>query len=331
MCRGRWVLMLALVAAPGHLGAQSVEELRARREVIRDSMRASTERLEAAERAARTVPDTALVVAGITVRFPRAELPVADRRRLQRAIEDVVASLQERYGEEGAVLLEGDIWVLSAPMEPSPLGPMIAIHVETGPRASASAVSELPLQSDRIRALALSRASQRAVQRSAVIRDYVGSSLLLEDDARTHYLAYRALATSASSPARRCARGVVPDCRAILDPLAVGAWFEPGDLAPGVRPSPLGGAVRASLLKYALELGGETALRTLHTGTGTQRDPLGAVAALANVPVAELVTQWQLKVASFADQRAGVRLPLVLTSLAWGGLLLAISTRRRGQ
>lgn len=331
MSRRRWVLLLAFVVAPAPLAAQTLDELRAKRQELQDSIRASTERLEAAESAARTVPDTAMVVAGVTVRFPRADFPTADRRRLRRAVEEVATSLQQRYGEEGLVLLSGDVWVLSAPIPPNPKGPIIAIHVETGPRASASAISELPLQGDRIRALALSRASQRAIEKSFVIRDYVGPSLLLEADARTHYFAYRALATSVSSPARRCARGVIADCHSILDPSAVTRWFDPGDLEPGVRPTALAGAVRASLLKYALELGGDTALRALRAGTGTHTAPLGAIAELARIPLDDLVAQWQIKIASAADQRAGLRLPLAFTSLAWGGLLLVLSTRRRGQ
>ncbi len=331
MCKRGWLFLLAVVGAPGPLAAQSLDALQAKHAELADSIRASNERLEAAEASARTVPDTAMVVAGITVRFPRADLPTADRRRLQRTVEDAAASLEQRFGQEGLALLDGDVWVISAPIIPNPLGPVIAIHVETGPRASASAISELPLQRDRIRRLAFDRASRRAVQASRVIHDYVGPSLLLDPDVRTHYFAYRALATSVSSPAQRCARGVVPDCRVILDPTAASRWFEPGDLAPDVRPAALAGAVRASLLTYALEVGGAPALQALRTGTAAGTAPLEAIAGLAGMPVTDFVTQWQLHIASFADQRAGVPLPLVFTSLAWGGLFLVLSTRRRGQ
>jgi hypothetical protein len=335
MSSRRWSLVLAIALvpaiAPAPLVAQTLDALQARRASLRDSLNASIRRLEAAEADARTVPDTAIVVAGVTVRFPRADFPVADRRRLQRAIELAATSLVERHGDEGRALIDGDVWVISAPLQPSPLGPVISITVENGPRASASAVSELPLQSDRITRLVFDRASQRAVERSAVIRDYVGPSLLLEPEARTHYFAYRALATSLSSPARRCARGVVPDCSIILDPGATGRWFDEGDLAPNMRPQALAGPVRTSLLKFALERGGEPALRALRTGAGTKTDAIEAIAALAQMPVPDLVTQWQVHIASFADQRAGVPLPLAVTSLAWGGLLLALATRRRGE
>lgn len=330
MCRRRWSLLLALLVAPAGVAAQTLGELEARRDALRDSLSASMRRLAAAEEDERTVPDTAMVVEGITVRFPRADFPVADRRRLQAAVEVAVASLAERYGTEGRALLDGEVWVLSAPRTPSPLGPVISIVVESGRRASASAVSELPLQGDRIRRLVFDRASQRAIERHRAIRDYVGPSLLFEPEARTHYFAYRALATSLSSPARRCARGVIPDCRIILDPSATGRWFDDGDLAPNQRPQPLAGAVRASLLQFALERGGQAALRTLRSGAGTETDGLASIAALARMPVPDLVTQWQVHIASFAAQRASVPLPLVFTSLAWCGLLLAVSTRRRG-
>lgn len=333
MSSPRWglVLVAALLLAPAQLAAQTLEELQARREALRDSLRASISRLESAEAEARSIPDSAMVIHGITVRFPRADFPTADRRRLQRAVEDAAASLAERYGEEGRALIDGDVWVVSAPLDPNPLGPVISITVENGPRASASAVSELPLDGDRIRRLTFDRASQRAIERSRVLGDYVGPSLLLEPDARTHYFAYRALATSLSSPARRCARGVVPDCRIILDPDAVGRWFDEGDLPPNARPQALAGPVRASLLQYAIEIGGEPALRSLRTGAGTRTEALEAIAELARMPVSDLVAQWQVHIASFADQRASVQLPLVVTSLAWGGVLLLLSTRRRGQ
>lgn len=331
MCSRRWILLFALVASPGPLAAQSLDALRAKRDSLRDSVTASNRRLAAAEAGARTVPDTAMLVEGVTVRFPRAEFPAADRRRLQRAVEDVASALVQRYGEEGRALLDGDVWVLSAPMDPSPVGPVIAIHVENGPRASISAVSELPLDGDRIRRLAFARASQRAIERSPLMGEYVGPSLLLEPDARSHYFAYRALATSMSSPARRCARGVIADCHTILDPSGATRWFEEGDLQPNMRPQPLGGPIRASLLKYALDVGGEPALHALRTGTGTGTTPLEAIAALANMPVTDFITQWQAEIAANADQRATVRAPLVFTSLAWGGLLLALATRRRGE
>lgn len=333
MSSHRWGLWLvaALVFAPAPLAAQTLEELQARRDALRDSLRASISRLESAEAGARSIPDSAMVIQGITVRFPRADFPPADRRRLQRAVEDAATSLVERYGEESRALMDGDVWVLSAPLDPSPLGPVISITVENGPRASASAVSELPLDGDRIRRLTFDRASQRAIERSRVLRDYVGPSLLLEPEAQTHYFAYRALATSLSSPARRCARGVIPDCRIILDPGAVGRWFDDGDLAPNARPQALAGPVRASLLKYALEVGGEPALRILRTGAGTRTGALESIAELAKMPVSDLVAQWHVHIASFADQRASVQLPLVVTSLAWGGILLLLSTRRRGQ
>lgn len=331
MSNRHWGLLLALAFAPAAVAAQSLDELIARREILRDSLRASISRLEAAEAGARTVPDSALLVEGITVRFPRADFPVADRRRLTRAVENAVASLADRYGTEGRALVEGDVWVLSAPLQPNPLGPVISITVENGPRASASAVSELPLDADRIRRLTFDRASQRAVERSRAIRDYVGPSLLLDPDSRTHYFAYRALATSLSSPARRCARGVIPDCRVILDPGAAGRWFDEGDLQPNQRPQALAGPVRASLFKYAIERGGEPALRSLRTGAGTRTGALESIAELAGMPVSDLVAQWQVHISTFADQRAGVQLPLVLTSLGWGGLFLVLSTRRRGQ
>lgn len=331
MSRRYGSLVLALAFVPTLLASQSLDELRARREALRDSLDASIRRLEMAEAGVRTVPDTAMLIEGITVRFPRADFPVADRRRLLRTVEEAVASLGERYGDEGRALVAGDVWVLAAPREPSPLGPVISIMVENGPRASASAVSELPLQTDRIRRLTFDRASQRATTRSPVIRDYVGPSLLLEPDSRTHYFAYRALATSRSSPARRCARGVIPDCRIILDPDAAGRWFDDGDLAPNSRSQPLSGAVRASLLLFALERGGEPALRSMRTGAPTSDVALEAIAALAQMPVSDLVTQWQLHIASFAGRRAAVQLPLVFTSLAWGGLFLILSTRRRGE
>lgn len=330
MSRRYGSVALALAFVPTLLASQSLEELRARRETLRDSLNASIRRLEVAEAGVRTVPDTTMVIAGITVRFPRADFPVADRRRLQRTVEEAVASLGERYGAEGRALVEGDVWVLAAPVQAT-LGPVISITVENGPRASASAVSELPLQTDRIGRLTFDRASQRATERSPVIRDYVGPSLLLEPDSRMHYFAYRALATSLSSPARRCARGVIPDCRIILDPGAVARWFDEGDLAPNARSQPLAGAVRASLLQFALERGGEPALRSMRTGAPFSSNALEAIAALAKMPVSDFVTQWQVHISSFADQRAAVRLPLVFTSLAWGGLLLVLSTRRRGQ
>ena len=93
-------------------------------------------------------------------------------------------------------------------------------------------------------------------------------------------------------------------------------------------PDPLNPMVRGSLLAHALRLGGRDAL----TRAGERQD-LGAIGLLghiAGVPEDSLLRSWRRSIGeSLARERDPNEAALLLTSIAWGGLLLAATLRRR--
>ncbi len=96
-------------------------------------------------------------------------------------------------------------------------------------------------------------------------------------------------------------------------------------------PLPFQDNVRTTLAVQALLLGRGPGLDRLLAAHDAYKDnPIGFFAHVAGVPEDSLIDIWRQRVDAAA--RAEVRqplLPVFLTSLAWGGLLLLVTTRRR--
>jgi hypothetical protein len=328
--RHRGALLAALLASGAltapRAAAQDSEALRAQRSAMADSVRASQRRVHDAELRAQTVPDSVLDVAGVTLRVPSRVMPPQELRRVTNAIDAAIRELEAAHGPDGVALLSGDTWTIAMPVD----RPVMNLQTATDDRFAAAFQSTFPVNPVGVRRLVFARASQRALEANRLLRDYAGGAFSLDPDQPVHYFTLRTLATAGSGPARRCARGVLPDCRNVLDPREPARWYDDGDLRPGTRPAPLAGPVRASLLAYAVELGGQDALRRLRSASPDGRDPLAAAASVAGVPTDTLIARWHRHLAGAGRLRAGLPLPSAISSLAWAGLLLLLATRRRG-
>lgn len=307
-------------------GAQDAEALRATRRALADSVRASSARVEAAERQAQTVADTSVEIAGVTVAFNARALPPRELRRIATGIEEAAAQLEQRFGPDGAALLADDDWTIV-----SPVGlPVLRVDAGRDDRFAPSYQSEFPVDPSGVRRLAFARAAQRALASNDLIRRYVGGSFSLAPGERTHYFTLRTLATAGSGPARRCARGVLPECRRVLDPDDSAGWYDDGDLLPGTFRAPIAGPVRASLVRFAIETGGPDALRRLRAAVPARRGALDVTADIAGVPTDTLIARWHAHLVGEGRVRADVPLPFVATTLAWAGVLMVLAGRRRG-
>jgi hypothetical protein len=95
-------------------------------------------------------------------------------------------------------------------------------------------------------------------------------------------------------------------------------------------PAPFSGAVRLSLLRYALALGGDRSFERLFAFSSLDDSAMGIVDALeatADMPVDSLLGVWRAAAHASAPPLVTLSLRTVIASLVWVGILLAVSLR----
>jgi hypothetical protein len=129
----------------------------------------------------------------------------------------------------------------------------------------------------------------------------------------------RGVTDSAWTAARdACSRRAEPDaCRRVL------AWQAP--------PMPFRDDVRTTLVVEALLMGGDAGIgRVLAARDRFRDDPVGFFAHVAGVGEDSLINVWRARIddAAKAEVQRSM-LPVYLTTLGWGGLLMLVGARRR--
>ncbi|MBX3132610.1 MAG: hypothetical protein KF689_04390 [Gemmatimonadaceae bacterium] len=333
-------LMLALVVALG-VGAfplpaqeataqRDLPALHAERDRLNARWREARERLDSLRNVGRAVSDTSLVVHGAEIQFNAAALPDGERRLLRRGFELAQAELVAAFGVEAADLLAGGRWRLSVRQPDVRFVRPRALLESLGERNERRFTAPLtfPLSSAAIAKAARDHATVRLVARHPATERWLGSSISSSTDFDAHYLSHRMLVTHPSSPARRCARGVVDDCVAILDPTAWSQWYDPGD-STGSERGAIAGPLRQSVIRYAVERDGAAVFRALSSSTDSAANPVPMLArALGQSPEA-FVAGWQAHIAGAGAHRARARPGTVLGVLAWSALFGFAATRRR--
>lgn len=318
-------LCCAMPASPA-LAQDELAVLQRQREALLDSMRATQERLRAAEMAARAVAVDSVRLDGVLLRYDPALLPDRDRQTLAAGIARARRHLADRYGRAVSGVLDGDEWTVAAPAR-QPRGVRI-VHVTPGsqsPRARGNQFA-LPLDVSNIERLALQRAGALLTDLNPVLRTFASGAVSFARGFDAPYLARRQLVASGSSPARRCVEGAIVSCRDLLNFEQRSLWYDPADQRPpGV--SPMAGAVRASLVLFALESGGDAAVERL-SQPPTSSEPLPMLASAAGLSPEAFLAGW---VQRLPQRRAplGLSVPLLLSSSAWALLLAVAATRRR--
>lgn len=324
--RAASVLALALCAAlPA--SAQSSAELALRRDSLDLRYKAARARLDTAQNLARAVPDDSLLLHGAILRFNSANLEERERRSLTRAFDVAAADLQSLFGPDGTSLLEGQIWFVTV------TGPFIGRSkaqlgletLENGRRTTESL--NLPIRTELVVDIVRRRSGRQLVATQPSIRDWT-AGFRLDDPTTTHYFAHRHLALHQSSPARRCARGNIDSCADIFDPAARDRWFDPTDIVNTER-DPTSGAVRESVLRYAVELDGPGVLRAFQSPADSTRDRIGFIAAAVNQEPDEFLRGWQARLAEAGAVRVRATPGSVMAALGWFALCGIVATRRR--
>jgi hypothetical protein len=288
-----------------------------------DSAAAATRRLKEAQQRAVVQPDGAFTEAGVQVRYPTASVSEAELNRVRRAIRHARSTLEREYGDAGIALLDGDEWRVSTTATGT-LRP--SARITLGENAT-STLTTFPFSVRNISAMALRRASVRALALHPAIATFAAGAPVLSDADEQYYTARRQLVAGRSGPARRCAAGNLAACDGLLgeDPTK---WHD-GDPPRGVYSRPVTRAVHGSLVAFAIERKGAVVLDALRAGGPADAEPIAVLARIAELPRDEFLAQWHARLLAESRRHAAPSFPLAATSLAWCGLLLVIVGRRR--
>lgn len=323
--------LLPLPAAATVAQDATAAAARAKLATLRDSLRASQERVQAIREAVLAELDSSMTIENIRVVYPSREFVPSERERVRDAIARTRAALTELVGPDGPALLDGDEWTVFT--RRGRFGTASSVTIRLGPSEgdAITYASRLPLDIELLDRLAQRRAAQIAVALHPAVEGYVRAASRLDTDQLYFYFAQRQLAVSQSARANRCAEGILAACRDVLsmDPRR---WYDAGDPQPtsgGRVMLPFTHDVRASLLTLAVELDGPAVLRTLRAGGPASADPIALIASAVDLSADELLEAWQAKRRDAAGRRAAPSVPLAATSLIWTGLLLVAVARRR--
>lgn len=354
------LVSLAPLIAPLSMRAQEAAEWRAR-------LQAQSARTAAASKAYRESNDVKLVydvavrVGALSIAYAKGELGAADSAAIAEGLQAAADHLRERFGEAGAALATG-AWAVE---RNNRIFGNLTLVSTGGPRSSEWI--DTPVDPIDVERFVFGKAGDRLVRTTPALQGYEGWAAFQYDRERDTELSRR-LATSWAASGRRCAAGALDACAAVLTPFdpanAIPRHFEPRDyrtvVASGALPSltdssyfvarreclkgadtacvriidrvkapdPYNASVRGSLLAHAIELGGTGAVA--RAAERSDAAPLDALAHIAGVPADSLLASWHRRTFSaLAERRRRTELPLFLSSVAWGGLLLLAASRRK--
>lgn len=326
LCRAASVVALALCTTlPA--SAQSLAELRLRRDSLELRFKAARARLDTAQNLARAVPNDSLLLHGAILRFNSENLDERERRSLTRAFDVAASELEALFGPDGTSLLAGQVWqaTVTGPISGRSRARLGLDALENDRRTTESL--NLPIRTEMVVDIVRKRAGRNLLATQPGIRDWV-AGFRLADPITTHYFAHRTLALHQSSPARRCARGSIDSCADIFDPKARDRWFDPSDIVNFDR-DPTSSAVRESVLRYAVDVNGPGVLRAFQSPADSTQDPIAFIATAVNQEPDEFLRGWQARLAESGAVRVRAAPASVVAALGWFALCGIVATRRR--
>ena len=350
-----------LLIAPRIVPAQEAAEWRLR-------LHAQAARTAAASKAYQEsndvahVYDAAVRVGGLVVGYAQGSLIDADTAAIASGLRAGIDQLRGRFGDAGAGLATG-AW--SATRSARRFSNMIILENLDGSRTRDLIAAPVdPLEVERF---VIAQAGELFVHRTPALGAYSGYTTFQYDRERDSEIARR-LATSWAASGRRCASGALDACAAVLTPFdrstAIAIHFEPRDYRTVIVSAPLpslsdssyfvarrrcidgvdsvcvsmigtvmaadpyNAMVRGSLLAHAVALGGSGAVA--RAAERADAKPIEALAHIAGVSEDSLLASWHRRTFSaLSEKRRRTDLPLLLSSIAWGGLLLLVASRRK--
>lgn len=359
----RRALLAALLGAPSFIGAQTLDDLRTRRDAADRALALAVERQTRLHEFGRFDGDGEIRGGGRAVRYRTEEITASDSARISEGLELGRTRLAERFGDAGTALIDTATWVVTRnrgkTFSPAVL---FAQRAPSGARASLSR----PIAVSAVADYVLSQAGDRLVATTPAFRGYAGWTAFRPDGVQSEEIARR-LATSWAVSGRRCATRAVAACKAVLAPFDATAgfarYFDASDTRdvvtsarlPGLPDSafsvgrraclkgsdlacariidrivpadPFNSFTRGSLLAHAIALGGSDALTRL--ATAPDGPPIAVLAGVAGLTEDALIDSWYAKTFSSVTRGPSALIAPLLTTAAWCAMLLLVALRRR--
>lgn len=357
------LLLLALGAAPAE--AQELAEWQQRLAEANSRMVAATDAMKAGS--VKRVYDRMVREGEASVSFVAGDLSARDSVAIARGLANANETLRARFGESGVALTTGARWNVDSYSGSSRRRVLDMVSFQRVGESQTGQTMRKPIDPAVVEGMVIARAGERLVSRTRALNHHNGWAVLQPDD-RLYAEVGRRLSTSWAGAARRCAAGAIGACMSVLAPFDPGAeptrYFDASDFRyvvasarlPALSDSsyfaarrqcidgadsvcadivgrvpmidPLNASVRGTLLAHAIELGGRDALD--RAAAHADAPAMEALARIAGVSADSLVASWHARVyAALDEERATTDPSLLLSSVAWGGLLLLVATRRR--
>ena len=355
--------LVALLAVPRTTRAQTLDELRARSRSADSALEVVIVRQRQLSEFGRFDGDGEVRSGGRVVRYRKAQISPRDSARVAAGLELGRAQLAARFGDAGAALIDTATWVITGGRTRQRW--ITELYRQRDPNG-ARATLPRPISPAAVADFVLAQAGDRLTATTPALRGFSGWTAFLPDQVPSDEIARR-LATSWAATGRRCATRAVAACKVVLAPFDAAAgydhYFDASDVQavvtsarlPGLPDSafsvarrqclkgkdascaliidrivptdPFGSSVRGSLLAHAIAVGGEDALARLTA----QPDgpPITILATVAGLSEDALIASWHAKLFSSVTHGVTGAIPAFLTTLAWCGLLLLVSLRRR--
>ena len=358
-----------LLMVPASLAAQSdAATLRARLDTVsRNRTIAQAEyKADAAMRRAARPTDT-LQIEGVRVLVRADQLTDIERASISEGFKLAIEHVRQRFGPGSVALVDTSSWQVESARGYRPQFSMARLVV-IGGHAQHTQLLRRPVDAHEVRRMVLKHSGEN-LARVVPALAYAVSAASLEFTTQAREGAARELAMSWSSPARRCHTGSLPDCRRVLTNFAgdaaLGAWFDPPDHRAVVAsrtgeiaqedaarwtlrkkcldgddpactqlaqtmttPFPLSTSVQATFVEHALESGPPEMLARM-AADSTTTDVIALLARGSGIPEDSLIATWQRRNADALVASHPSPYPIVLSTAAWGLLLLGLATRRK--
>lgn len=314
----------------------------------------------------RRTYDRVLVVGDLRVSYVTNDLSERDTLALRDGLTQATETLRARYGEAGVALAKGGSWSVEF-HTPERRGASSVFRFRRASDWTNSGFVAVSLPAREIESLVLAYAGERLTKATPSLMSFNGWSALQPEHVQYAEIARR-LSTSWAGSVRRCAAGALDACATVLAPFDERGeptrYFDPADFRTVVAsarlpalgdsvyfdarrrclagadsvcarviervslPDPLNAQVRGTLVAHAVELGGAGAVA--RAAERTDAPALETLAHIAGVSADSLLGSWRARVYDALDEdRGAAGFPLLFSSLAWGGLLLLASTKRR--
>lgn len=362
--RGLVLALLLLASGTAPAAAQELAEWNRRLAESYAQLVSATDAMKAGS--VKRVYDRVVRDGELSVSFAAGDLSARDSAAIARGLANANETLRARFGEAGVALTVNARWTVDSYGE-SERRVLDWVGFQRAEDWQNRQDMRKPIDPALVAGMVIARAGERLVSRTRALNQYNGWAALQPDD-RLYAEVGRRLSTSWAGAARRCAAGAIGACATVLAPFDADAeptrYFDASDFRyvvasarlPALSDSsyfaarrqcidgadsvcaaiigrvpmidPLNASVRGTLLAHAIELGGTDAL--VRAAAQADTPPMEALARIAGVSTDSLVASWHARVyAALDEERATTDPSLLLSSVAWGGLLLLVATRRR--